>query len=98
MMIIKNSKLVKKITFGFAYGITIWPFILFSDEPSEIDINHEKIHLKQQVELWLIGFYLWYGLEAFKGYFNNHFEKEAYSNERNLDYLKTRKRFSFLKY
>jgi len=31
-----------------------------------------------------------------KAYENICFEKEAYNNEKNLDYLKTRKHFSFL--
>jgi hypothetical protein len=51
-------------------------------------------------------FYLWYVIEWFirifingsKAYKSLCFEREAYQNDDNLDYLKTRKRFSFLKY
>jgi len=50
-------------------------------------------------------FYQWYLIEwiirlFMKGnaYKNISFEREAYANEDDADYLKTRKRFSFLKY
>lgn len=99
MIIIKNIRLVKIITFGFATGITLYPFILFSGEPSEIDLNHEKIHIKQQKELFLLGFYVWYLIEWLrKGYQKINFEREAYANQENLLYLRTRKHFSFLNY
>ena len=71
-------------------------------------INHEKIHLAQEKEMLLLPFYVWYGLEwcikSVKyhswniGYRNISFEKEAYTNESNFDYLQNRKIFSFLKY
>lgn len=71
-------------------------------------INHEKIHLKQQIEMLVIGFYLWYGIEFLihfvthkkwmKAYYAISFEKEAYQNEQNLDYIRNRKVWSFLKY
>ena len=54
--------------------------------------NHEKIHLVQQRELWVVGFYLlyvWYwlkakskGLTGSEAYYAIPFEKEAYENER----------------
>jgi len=57
-------------------------------------------------ELLFIFFYIWYLIEwvvrsiiywnISKAYRNICFEKEAYNNEKNLDYLKTRKHFSFL--
>jgi len=44
-------------------------------------------------------FHIWYMIALYrKGYMNISFEKEAYANENNLDYLKTRKPFQFLKY
>lgn len=97
-------------------GITIFPFIIlkksyFDKQPKElldITINHEKIHIKQQIELLVVFFYLWYFLEyyiknfkyTFKEdvYLNLSFEREAYENESNKDYLKTRKFWSFIKY
>lgn len=78
--------------------ITLWPFMFARDPLNEIDINHEKIHGKQQLELLIIFFYLIYIIEwIFKGYRNISFEREAYINERNLDYLKSRKHFAWLK-
>lgn len=61
----------------------------------EMELNHEKIHSKQQLELLIIPFYIIYLIEAiFKGYYCISFEKEAYANQDNLDYLKTRKWYS----
>lgn len=39
-----------------------------------------------------------YGFSTNKAYKGISFEKEAYANETNLDYLRTRKRFCWLKY
>jgi len=71
-------------------------------------LNHEKIHLKQQLELLILPFYLWYILEfVFRfiqyrnwqtAYKNISFEKEAYLNEGNLHYLNERRFWRFLKY
>jgi hypothetical protein len=69
-------------------------------------ISHEKIHTAQMRELWYIFFYVWYGIEwllklfkhGLKSYYNLSFEREAYRNENNPDYLNSRKKFDFLKY
>lgn len=71
-------------------------------------INHEYIHTCQMKEMFYIFFYIWYGIEwfiRFLGCFDSHnaclnisFEKEAYRNQYNLDYLKNKKFYSFLKY
>ncbi len=92
-------------------GLAIWPFIFLRHKKhlgNEALINHERIHLKQQKELLVIFFFIWYGLEyllrfiqyknRFIAYQNISFEREAYSNERNLNYLKNRKHYSFLSY
>lgn len=71
-------------------------------------LNHESIHTKQMQEMLFIFFYLWYGLEwlirwvaygfnAKKAYNNILFEREAYNNDNNLEYLKERKLFSWLR-
>lgn len=96
MVIIKNNIIPFK---GFK-AITLWPFIFVRKGCSfnEIDLNHENIHGKQQLELLIIPFYIIYLIEwIIKGYRNISFEKEAYSNEYNLDYLKNRKHFSMWK-
>ena len=59
------TNLVKYITFGFASGITLYPFIfilktLEKDPEIEIIVNHELIHIEQQKELLIIGFYFLY--------------------------------------
>ena len=92
-MIIYN----KLIPFKGYKAITIWPFIFIRKECSfnNVDLNHEKIHLRQQLELLIIFFYIIYLIEwIFKGYKNISFEKEAYKYEGDLEYLKTRKIFN----
>ena len=92
-------------------GVTIFPFIFLKDKKLKLDkrlINHEKIHLKQQVELLWIFFFIWYfteyvmGLIRYKNHYlaykNISFEKEAYINDSNLHYLKKRNVFEFIKY
>lgn len=92
-------------------GITIFPFVFLKYKNLKDDvvlINHESIHLRQQLELLILPFYVIYFLEFlmrliqyrnwYKAYRNISFEREAYYNEANLDYLKNRKVWSFLKY
>ena len=83
-------------------GLAILPFIFIPREDGKENlqlINHERIHLRQQLELLFIGFVIWYFIELYKkGYRGISFEKEAYQNQHNLDYLNTRKWFSFYKY
>lgn len=89
-MIIHNDL----IPFKGYKAMCLWPFIFVRNEVNfnDVDLNHEKIHWRQQIELLVIPFYIIYLIEwIFKGYKNISFEKEAYSNEDNLNYLKTRK-------
>ena len=92
-------------------GLSLWPFIILKNPSLKEDavlINHEKIHLKQQLELLIIPFYIWYLTEWFvraiiyfdtyKAYQNISFEREAYVNEKRMDYLEKRKPLSFIKY
>lgn len=75
---------------------------------SKYELNHERIHTRQIVELLGIFFYLFYFIEwlirliqyrsRIVAYYNISFEREAYCNDRNLDYLATRKRFAFIHY
>lgn len=90
-------------------GMTIFPFIFLrkKDLPATASLlNHERIHLRQQLELLILPFYIWY-LTAYlyhrlKG--KNHevayrsivFEKEAYKYENDPDYLSNRKFWAFL--
>lgn len=82
-------------------AIAFYPFIFITPDTTidDVLINHERIHLRQQLELLIIPFYIWYLIELKKkGYYNICFEKEAYGNEHNLSYLKKRKWFNFIKY
>ncbi|WP_034041236.1 hypothetical protein [Wocania ichthyoenteri] len=92
-------------------GLTVFPFVFLKNSRFKTDyilINHEKIHLRQQLEMLVIPFYLAYILEfLFRliqyrnwnlAYRNISFEREAYANELNLDYLKQRLFWEFLKY
>ena len=58
-------------------AIAIFPFI-FIHPDTEITprlINHERIHLRQQAEMLVIPFYVWYLIEYFTvGYNKNRFE------------------------
>lgn len=82
--------------------------ILFVRKGVTVDeemINHEAIHTEQMKEMLYVFFYLWYVIEwiirlFMKGnaYRNISFEREAYDNESNLDYLNTRKRYSWFSY
>ncbi len=99
----------KIIPFGKKfYAINLFG-ILFAKGPcGNVTINHERIHTAQMKELAFIGFYILYLIEwlirliqyrnYFKAYSNISFEREAYSNEKNLHYLSTRRHYSFLNY
>lgn len=88
-------------------GMTIAPFIILRDESIKNDkriMNHERIHIKQQVEMLWLPFFIWYGLEflikklKFKNAYRNiSFEREAYDNDDNLNYLNNRPWYSWFK-
>jgi hypothetical protein len=92
-------------------GVTFYPFVFIlnkEDKQNEVFMNHEHIHLRQQMELLILPFYAWYFFEFMirlmqfrdreKAYRTISFEREAYENEKDLAYLKSRSFWSFLKY
>ncbi len=92
-------------------GLTFFPFVFLMNNEDVLDkvfVNHEKIHLRQQVELLVLPFYVWYVIEFLirwimtkdknLAYRNISFEKEAYTNEKDLNYLKSRSFWNFLDY
>lgn len=94
-----------------ALGMAIFPFILLKSEKYKGNwkiINHEKIHLRQQLELFILPFYIFYLINYLINLFKykNHdeayrdivFEKEAYTNENNINYLKSRSWYSWIKH
>lgn len=105
MKIVKN----KIIPFNGFLAINMFG-ILFtkSDHIPPTVINHEKIHTAQMREMFYIPFYILYLLEwiwylisvrdSKTAYYMISFEKEAYENERNINYLVGRKKFAWLGY
>lgn len=92
-------------------GLAVFPFVFVKyrlDKGNLVFVNHEQIHLRQQLEMLIIPFFIWYFLEfilrliQYKnmdlGYRNISFEREAYANEKDLVYLKRRSFWNFLKY
>jgi hypothetical protein len=107
MILIASKYLVPK---GYI-GITLFPFIIVRERRlmrHALLLNHERVHLRQQAELLILPFYIWYAAEFLirliayknkkKAYRNISFEREAYANEGNPDYLKHRPFWQFLKY
>lgn len=91
------------------YGVAIYPFVFVDKKRiNEVRLNHEVIHLRQQLEMLILPFYLWYTIEYIirviqyrnwdVAYKNISFEREAYSNEKNINYLQQRKFCSWVKY
>ncbi len=94
-------------------GITLYPFIILDAKvkctnKEKYIINHERIHFAQQKEMLVFLFYIVYLVNYLtnfvrykkhrKAYRNIVFEREAYSNERNLNYLERRKKFAWTGY
>ncbi len=113
-MIIVSQKIFQKLLPAY-YGITLWPFIIMRHTLREMGgrrfavlINHERIHIRQQLETLLVFFYILYGvfyvINRIKGqthsaaYCNIPFERESYANEADISYLKSRPWLSWRKY
>lgn len=92
-------------------GLTLFPFVFLRnkvDRENKVLLNHEKIHIRQQLEMLVIPFFIWYGMEFIIRYFqfknwnvayrNISFEREAYVNEKDLNYLKKRSFWNFINY
>lgn len=113
----KMNKFILFITNGFAAGITLAPWGIYIKEKYfaykykksygvKVLINHEKIHWRQQMEMLIVFFYIWYLIEWMvrlitnpdNAYKSISFEQEANYNEINLKYLETRKPFAWLEY
>ncbi len=107
MIVVISRFLVPK---GFT-GITFFPFIFLRKKEmknNRVLVQHERIHIRQQLELLLIPFFIWYGIEFLyrwihvknrkKAYHNISFEREAYTFEHDFSYLKKRRFFAFLSF
>ena len=108
--VIKNSKIPQMLSWVISIrAITLYPFIIFRDEPDEHTVNHERIHIQQQKELFVLPFYIlyvWYWLVnrvkyqdlGPDAYYNLPFEREAYQNDDNFSYLESRPKHAWRNY
>lgn len=87
----------------------MWPLVFLKPKNPSLElINHEKIHIRQQSEMLVLFFYLWYFIEFVIHYMSSFnwdiaynsisFEKEAYHHQNDLEYLKNRKFWAFIRY
>lgn len=101
-------RLLAKIAPINVWAVSIGPFVWCRGELSDITKQHETIHFQQQLEMafiaqWIL-YFTFYALGRIKhgswkeAYYQNPFEKEAYAKQDEKDYLKNRKRYSWLEY
>lgn len=94
-----------------AIAITIFPFIIVRSKEELFPwlVIHERIHIRQQLELLFIGALLLFIFETLyarmvlrlpssETYFYFSLEQESFRNQHNSDYLKNRKPFSVFYY
>lgn len=101
---------IKSITFRWVAGITLAPFGIYVRENRYLNnkrlINHESIHWKQQLEMLIVFFYIWYIIEWFIRLFTNSgnayksisFEREAKKYELDENYINNRKLFAWINF
>lgn len=80
----------------------------YAEKIDQATLRHESIHSRQCWEMLGVLFYAWYLIEWLarlfqygfnkSAYRNISFEREAYANETEEDYLSERKPYSFFKY
>jgi len=108
-IIIVSPRICKALSVFINVGaITLFPFIVSKEKMDETVLNHEKIHIKQQAETLVIGFYALYvmywcialakGLRGSEAYHAIPFEREAYANQHDMDYLSNREPKAWKKY
>jgi hypothetical protein len=96
--------------FGHYDGLSFFIFVFYYKHCREKTslINHEKIHFYQQLEMLFVLHWLLYGIFYLrnrlrghthdKAYRLNPFEEEAYANELNASYLRSRKPFAWTRF
>lgn len=104
-LIITKNKL-----FGHYHGFSLFVFVwMYQHAPDKKRLfHHENIHFRQQIEMlfiphWIL-YVFYYFLNRLKGlahneaYRQNPFEKEAYANDHDFNYLVKRKFWAWTKY
>lgn len=108
---IENSKLpvwLSKIVPINVYAFSFAVWVVCRGVMSDRTRRHETIHYKQQLELGFVLQWVLYGLfhvinliryrDGVTAYYENPFEREAYDNDEDPNYLDNRKHFSWVKY
>lgn len=98
------------LPFGSFYAINLCGLIFVRKglQLSQRELNHERIHTQQQLEMLFVFFFIWYITEwlirlviyrdLLKAYSNISFEREAYRHMNDLNYRKHRRHFAWLSY
>ena len=104
-MIIVRSRYMPPLRRHAAINIFGMFFVHPDVHVTERLINHERIHTAQMRELAYLPFYLIYLIEWLlrlfmksNAYMSIGFEREAYKHENDLNYLKHRKHYAWVKY
>jgi hypothetical protein len=115
MIVIFSALLLRVLApwFPGVRGLTLFPFIILhpgirGTAEERCTINHERIHIRQQAELLLVVFAVWYlasfiagrfrGLGKDAAYRGIIFEREAFDRMYEDDYLSRRGWFAFMRY
>lgn len=97
---------IKRHPFGQNFlAINLFGHIFTTGRLSPRQLRHELIHSRQQLEMLYLPFFLWYVVEwlvlclryrdRMKAYRNISFEREAYRNEGDEQYLENRKMYAW---
>ena len=108
-IVIENSSIPKYLSiFINISAITLWPFVISRTSINKVTLNHEKIHIRQQQEMLVVGFYLLYVFYWLRGflewgdsqiaYHSIPFEREAYAHEDDPEYLTNRPAWAWRNY
>lgn len=106
-----RNKMTGLILPGRFPAMCIWPFVMIRPD-SQMNLQeiiiHERIHARQQLEMAWILFFVWYIIEflirliiyrdRMRAYKSLSHEREAYINDSNPEYYKTRKPYAWMKY
>jgi hypothetical protein len=103
--VVEDSIIPKLIFWMPVQAITLFPFIFFRGKMNDVTLTHEKIHIMQFIELWVIGYpfvYMFDFVCSFlrlwniqKAYLRIRMEQEAYTNQNDFEYPNKRKKFAW---
>ena len=98
------SKIVPISVYAFSFAFWVCCRGVMSDRTR----RHETIHYQQQLELLMVFQWILYELfhligliryrDGQQAYYENPFEREAYANDKNENYLSERPRYAWVNY